>query len=249
MKFLAVIPARYASTRFPGKPLVDLGGKSMIERVYRQAAEEFDNLYVATDHPKIYESVTSFGGRAVLTSTSHTNGTSRVAEAVEKIEKLRGSTAQYVINIQGDEPFIEPQQLKELSSIFQDPNREIATLVKRIESNEELFNPAVVKVVLSQEGEALYFSRAALPFQRDTKREEWLKEHTYYRHVGLYGFKRGALFEMVSLPEGRLERVEMLEQLRWLEAGAKIWTKETKHPSFAIDTPEDVDKLRSLGLF
>jgi len=245
MEFLAIIPARYASTRFPGKPLTIISGKTMIERVYEQSCKAFENVYVATDNNRIFETVTNFGGRVVMTKTSHVNGTSRVLEAMTQIEKLRGTHCKYVINIQGDEPFIQPEQLKELSKCFNDPQTEIATLVKRITNSNDLFSPNTPKVVLGKTNQALYFSRSPIPYLRDLPSDKWLDNSIYYKHIGLYGYKRETLIDIVGMEPSSLEKAESLEQLRWLENGVKIVVSETAFESHSIDTPQDLDKLKA----
>jgi len=196
MKFLAIIPARYESTRFPGKPLADIGGKLMIKRVYEQSSKVFNDVYVATDDQRILDAVENFGGRAVLTSPDHPNGTSRALEAMYKIETLIGEQCEYVINIQGDEPFIEPAQIRELLSCFEHNETrdsgeiQIATLAKRFLPGEDIFNPNTPKVVLGKDGVALYFSRSPIPFVRDKERESWAQACPFFRHIGLYGYRR-----------------------------------------------------------
>lgn len=248
MEFLAIIPARYASTRFPGKPLTMISGKTMIERVYEQSSKAFENVYVATDDNRIFEAVTSFGGRAVMTLTSHLNGTSRVLEAMTQIEKLRGTHCKYVINIQGDEPFIKPDQFKELIGCFTNPQIEIATLVKKITNSEDLFSPDIPKVVLDKNGKALYFSRTPIPYLRDFPTNKWIDNGQYYKHIGLYGYKRETLIEITEMAPSLLEQAENLEQLRWLENGIKIVTTQTLFESYSIDTPQDLEKLRAKGV-
>ncbi|MDD2583742.1 MAG: 3-deoxy-manno-octulosonate cytidylyltransferase [Bacteroidales bacterium] len=245
MKFLAIIPARYASTRFPGKPLAMISGKTMIERVYEQSSKAFENVYVATDNSQIFKTVEEFGGRAIMTLSSHLNGTSRVLEAMTQIEKLRGVHCKYVINIQGDEPFIKPEQLKELIECFNNPQTEIATLVKEITDSSELFSKDIPKVVLGTNGQALYFSRSPIPHIRDIPSKEWLSNHQYYKHIGLYGYKRETLLEIAELAPSPLEKAESLEQLRWLESGIKIATNRTLFDSYSIDTPQDIENLRA----
>jgi 3-deoxy-manno-octulosonate cytidylyltransferase (CMP-KDO synthetase) len=248
MKFLAIIPARYASTRFPGKPLADIGGKLMIKRVYEQCCKVFEQVYVATDDQRIADAVENFGGRAVLTSESHPNGTSRALEAMYKIERLIGEKCQYVINIQGDEPFIEPAQIRELLSCFETPETEIATLAKLFLPGEDIFNPNSPKVVIGKNGNALYFSRSPIPFVRDCKEDEWFQKAKFYKHIGLYGYKREILEKIPTLEPTPLETAENLEQLRWLENGFKIKVAETLYVSHSIDTPGDIELLRSKGV-
>lgn len=248
MEFLAIIPARYASTRFPGKPLTMISGKTMIERVYEQSCKAFENVYVATDDNRIFETVINFGGRAIMTLASHLNGTSRVLEAMTQIEKLRGTHCKYVINIQGDEPFIKPEQLKELTSCFANPQTEIATLVKKITNSEDLFSPDIPKVVFGKNGQALYFSRSPIPYLRDIPKDQWVDIAQYYKHIGLYGYKRETLIEIAAMAPAPLEKAESLEQLRWLENGVKIAVNETIFDSYSIDTPEDLNKLKANGV-
>ncbi len=234
-----IIPSRYASTRFPGKPLTDLGGKTMIQRVYEQALQcpALDELWVATDDARIYDHVLSFGGKAVMTAAHHCNGTERCAE----VAATRLADSDVVINIQGDEPFIDPLQIAELISCFQHQETELATLIKEITRAELLFNPNVPKVVVGTHGQALYFSRAALPYQRDRKQEDWLQHHNYYKHIGIYGYRAGVLQSLVKLGPTPLELSESLEQLRWLEHGYRIQTKTTAFETLSIDTPEDLE--------
>lgn len=238
MKILIVIPARYASTRFPAKPLVDIGGKSMIQRVYEQAKKTpgISAVVVATDHQKISEHVTSFGGAVCMTKESHVSGTDRCYEALT----LQKDKFDYVINIQGDEPFIQPEQITLLANLL-DGSTEIATLVKSIENPEQLFNPNVVKAVISQKGEALYFSRSTIPHIRNTPNEVWMQKHTFYKHIGMYAYRTDILQQLTILPVSTLEKAESLEQLRWLENGFKIKVAETKQETIGIDTPEDLD--------
>ncbi len=248
MKYLAIIPSRYASVRFPGKPLAIISGMTMIQRVYLRASSVFEDVYVATDDSRIFDTVSSFGGRVVMTSSNHLNGTSRAHEAMHKIEKLRGEHCKYVINIQGDEPFIESDQLKELITCFDNNSTDIATLVKRIDKIEDVFNSNIPKVVLSNKKEALYFTRSPIPFVRDTDPDIWLSKTTYYKHVGLYGFKRNALEEIALMEPTYLEEAEKLEQLRWLQNGLKIIAEETLFETHPVDTPEDISLLRRKGI-
>jgi 3-deoxy-manno-octulosonate cytidylyltransferase (CMP-KDO synthetase) len=248
MEFLAIIPARYDSSRFPGKPLAMIGGKSMIQRVYEQSCQAFEDVYIATDHPDIYTAASDFGARVVMTSNTHPNGTSRVHEAMLKIEALRGVKCKYVINVQGDEPFIAPEQLTQLTRCFNNPETEIATLIKKIEDPEEILDSNTPKVVFTKEQRALYFSRSPIPFCRDKAAEDWGKETPHYKHIGLYGYKREALAEIVSLAPSPLEEAEKLEQLRWLENGMIISLAETSLESFSVDTPADIAMLKDKGL-
>ncbi len=242
---LGLIPARYASTRLPGKPLVDLGGLSMIERVVRQARQaNLARVVVATDDERILRHVHDFGGEAVLTRPAHASGTDRIWEAYERL----GSPPEVrcIVNIQGDEPFIHPAQINALTALFAAATAApaIATLVKPVVSAEELFSPHLPKVVLNARGEALYFSRHPLPYQRGREATEWLAHHHYLRHLGLYAYQPAVLAQLTQLPVSALEAAESLEQLRWLEAGFRIQCAETDLDAFGIDTPEDVEKAR-----
>lgn len=247
-EFIGIIPARYASSRFPGKPLADIFGKSMICRVYEQAAKVLQTVYVATDDERIFNAVEAFGGKAVMTSESHNSGTDRCAEAVLHIEKELGRSFSTVLNIQGDEPFIEPVQLELLMDCFTDSGARIATLVKPVGKPEELFDPNRPKVVVNARQEALYFSRSVIPFLRGRKPEEWIDAHAFYLHIGLYGYRNDVLQEITRLPQSPLEMAESLEQLRWLENGYAVSVRETRYDSFGIDTPEDLRRLTEAGL-
>ena len=241
MRVLAIIPARYASTRFPAKPLAILGGKMVVERVYDQVRKAVEKVVVATDDERIYDAVRSFGGEVVMTSTEHNSGTDRCAEAYEKL----GYEADIVINIQGDEPFIAPEQINTLIACFENDAIDIATLVKPFaESNgvEALENPNSPKVVINGANEAIYFSRSVVPYLRGVEREEWLKFHTFYKHIGIYAFRANALKEVTALPQSPLEKAEKLEQLRWLESGYKIGVGLTDIETVGIDTPEDLER-------
>lgn len=243
-RFVGIIPSRYASSRFPGKPLAQIGGKSMVERVYNQVSKVLDLVYVATDDERIFNAVEAFGGKAVMTSTNHKSGTDRVQEAYSKI----GQGREIVINIQGDEPFIQASQLETLCACFDKPGTQLATLVKPFEISDgiaALTNPNSPKVVLNKQGEALYFSRSVIPYKRGAELEEWLKHHTYYKHIGLYAYRADVLKEITSLPQGELELVESLEQLRWLENGYHIQTGITKAETVGIDTPEDLQRAEA----
>lgn len=244
MKFLALIPARYASSRFPGKPLADIHGKPMIRRVYERCAAVFgEDCYVATDDPRIEEAVRDFGGQVIMTSAAHRSGTDRCAEALDTAEKLTGRAFDIVVNIQGDEPFIATEQLEQIRSCFDDPATQIATLVKPFTPEENIFNENSPKAVLSASGDALYFSRSAIPFLRGVPHEEWQGRHTYYKHIGLYAYRSEVLREITKLPPSALEKAESLEQLRWLENGYRIRTAVTTLESHAIDTPEDLENI------
>lgn len=236
MKILAIIPSRMASTRFPNKPLVNIGGKTMIRRVYEQALKSdlLTKIIVATDHEDILKEVESFGGEVVMTSENHENGTSRCAEVVTQLNE----EFDIVINIQGDEPFFEPESIKSLVECFKNTEVLIATLCKKIETENDLTNPSVVKVVKSIQNRALYFSRATIPFTRDNN------SPTLYKHIGIYAYKPSILKKIVNLEETPLEKAEKLEQLRWLENDCNIYLGETKHESNSVDTLEDLIALK-----
>ncbi|MGM9732858.1 MAG: 3-deoxy-manno-octulosonate cytidylyltransferase [Prevotella sp.] len=246
MKFIAVIPARYASTRFPGKPLAILGGKTVIERVYQQVSNVIDDVYVATDDERIRQTVEGFGGKAVMTSPNHKSGTDRIEEAVEKI----GSDADVVVNVQGDEPFIHESQIRTVCECFNDEATQIATLGKpfgRTPSDiDAIENPNSPKIAVSKNGYALYFSRSVIPFCRGKERESWPESFPYLKHIGLYAYRRDVLREVTLLPQGELEKAESLEQLRWLENGYKIKVGTTNIETVGIDTPEDLAKAETI---
>lgn len=241
MNIVGIIPARFASTRFPGKPLIDISGKTMIQRVYEQAkkANSLSEVVVATDDERIAQHVQSFGGNVVMTSENHQSGTDRCFEAIEKFE----INADAVINIQGDEPFIQPEQINLVASCFSLKETELATLVKKISTNEELFNPNTPKVLLNSNKEAIYFSRQTIPYIRGKEQNGWLKQHTFYKHIGIYGYRTDVLATITQLQQSSLELAEALEQLRWLENGYKIKVEITDFESVAIDTPDDLQKL------
>ena len=245
MKFTAVIPARYASTRFPGKPLAMLGGKTVIQRVYEQAASVLSDVYVATDDERILSAVEAFGGRAVMTRTDHKSGTDRIEEAVEKIERQgmdKEGQGDVIINIQGDEPFVQPSQIKTLMALFDDPETQIGTLGKRFESMEAVQNPNSPKIVTDHRGFALYFSRSVIPFIRGIEVEDWLSHYPFLKHLGVYAYRREVLAEVTKLPQGVLEKAESLEQLRWLENGYRIRVGMTEVETVGIDTPADLER-------
>lgn len=240
-KFTALIPARFASTRFPGKPLATLGGKMVIERVYEQACKAFSEVFVCTDDERIMQAVESFGGTAIMTSTAHRSGTDRCQEAFAK----SGSTANIVVNIQGDEPFIHPSQLEAIKECFNEPKAQIATLVKPFKPADgwqALANPNSPKVVVDKDMNALYFSRSVVPYLRGVDESEWLSHHTFYKHIGLYAYRANVLQEITTLPQGTLEKAESLEQLRWLENGYTIKVGLTDIETIGIDTPEDLQR-------
>lgn len=238
---IAIIPARYASTRFPGKPLADINGKSMIQRVYEQVAKckSLSFVVVATDDQRIADAVKAFGGKVVMTNPDHPSGTDRCFEAYQ----ICGVEADIVVNVQGDEPFVDPSQLDCLIQLFDKHNVAIATLVKPIDNIADLHNPNKVKAVLSQTGAALYFSRQAIPYLRGVEEQMWLKKHCYYKHLGLYAYTPDTLSNLVQLPIADLEQAESLEQLRWLANDFQIHTAVTHLEALAVDTPEDLNKL------
>lgn len=242
MKFIGIIPARYASTRFPGKPLVDMKGKPMIQRVYEQVAGVLDNVCVATDDQRIVAAVEKFGGNVIMTSDQHRSGTDRCYEAYTKV----GKGYDVVVNIQGDEPFIQPRQIQLLKACFSDGRVEIATLVKPFRQEDDfetvLFNPNTPKVVINRNHEAIYFSRSVIPYIRGKAHTEWLHETTYYKHIGLYAYKANTLRILTYLPQSPLELAESLEQLRWIENGYRIKVAITHEETIGIDTPEDMEK-------
>ena len=242
IKFIAIIPARYASTRFPGKPLVELDGKIMVQRVYEQTSKAFENICVATDDERIFKAVESFNGNVVMTSESHRSGTDRCAEAVAKVEAQNNETFDVVFNIQGDEPFIQPEQLEKLKSSFADPGTEIATLIKPIIENDEVFNPNLPKVAFNVNQRAIYFSRSPIPYVRDKDKSEWHISHQFYRHLGLYAYRKDTLLEITKLRPSSLEIAESLEQNRWIENGYFIKIEKTGLETIGIDTPADLEK-------
>lgn len=240
MRFIAIIPARYASTRFEGKPLAVLGGKPVIQRVYEQVSAVMEAV-VATDDERIFRAVESFGGRVVMTSPDHKSGTDRCWEAYCKV----GIGCDVVVNVQGDEPFIRRSQIEAVKRCFDDPATDIATLVRPFAEEEGLAaleNPNSPKVVLDNGQHAVYFSRSVIPYLRGVEREDWLKRHTFYKHIGMYAFRAGVLKEVTSLPQSVLEKAESLEQLRWLENGYKIGVGITNVETIGIDTPEDLQQ-------
>ncbi len=246
MKIIGIIPSRYASTRFPGKPLIEILGKTMVQRVYEQAKKAacLDEVVVATDDERILLHVQKFGGRAILTSKNHQSGTDRCAEVLSKITGY-----DVAINIQGDEPFIDPRQITLLCSCFEDQETTIATLVKKIISTEELANVNTPKVILNLLNEAIYFSRAPIPYFRDAAEPDLLIAHMYYKHIGIYGYRSHTLQAITKLPVSSLEKAEALEQLRWIENGYRIKTAITEVDTHAIDTPNDLKYALASGLF
>lgn len=242
MKYIGIIPARYASSRFPGKPLADMKGKTMIQRVYERVKDVLDAVCVATDDTRIEQAVKAFGGNVVMTSNQHRSGTDRCYEAYKKI----GKGYDIIVNIQGDEPFIHPEQIQTLKNCFDAETTAIATLAKPFQADGDfestLFNPNSPKVVFNKDHEALYFSRSIIPYIRGKKYTEWLSSHTFYKHIGLYAYRAQALKEITQLPPSTLEIAENLEQLRWLENGYKIKVGITEQETIGIDTPADLEK-------
>jgi 3-deoxy-manno-octulosonate cytidylyltransferase (CMP-KDO synthetase) len=241
MKFLGVIPARFASTRFPGKPLADLLGKPLVVRVYERVAGSVDELVVATDDQRIFDVVRAHGGKAVMTSSDHRSGTDRCFEAYRN----QGITFDVVINIQGDEPFIQLSQIELLKDCFRDEDAQIATLVKPFPAGtafEELLNPNTPKVVLNARRQAIYFSRSVIPYIRGKKPEEWMESHVFYKHIGIYAYRAEVLEAITALPQSPLEIAESLEQLRWIENGYRIKVGITEEETIGVDTPEDLEK-------
>ena len=238
MKFIAIIPARYASTRFPGKPLAILSGKPVIQRVYEQAVSVLPEAYVATDDERIFQAVESFGGRAVMTRADHKSGTDRIEEAATKI----GTDADVIINIQGDEPFIQSSQINTLMQLFENTETQIGTLGKPFENMEAISNPNSPKIVTDRRGFALYFSRSVIPYVRGQEQATWLSHYPYLKHLGIYAYRREVLREVTQLPQSPLEKAESLEQLRWLENGYRIRVGITDVETVGIDTPEDLQR-------
>jgi 3-deoxy-manno-octulosonate cytidylyltransferase (CMP-KDO synthetase) len=246
-KILGIIPSRYDSSRFPGKPLIDLAGKSMIQRVYEQVkkSNSLSDVIVATDDERIFAHVENFGGKAMMTSSSHQSGTDRCAEVLEKLN----SDFHAVINIQGDEPFINPEQIDLLAKCFEDKNTQLATLINKTDDVNLIMNPNRIKVVIDKNNTALYFSRSNIPYVRGIDPGEWGAYTPLYLHIGIYGYRSDILKEITKLPISNLERAESLEQLRWLENGYRMKVAETKFESYSIDSPEDVNGvLKMAGL-
>lgn len=244
MNFLALIPARYASTRFPGKPLALLAGKPIIQHVYERVSTVFENAYVVTDDERIEACVKTFGGRSVMTGTHHKSGTDRCFEALEKL----GAGFDVVVNVQGDEPFIAASQLETIKQCFEDADTQIATLVKPFvpaDGIEALENPNSPKVVLDNNSYAVYFSRSVIPYLRGVDKSEWLTQHTFYKHIGLYAYRCEVLKAITAMPLGVLEQAESLEQLRWLQAGYRIKVGSTDVETIGIDTPEDLERAKN----
>lgn len=246
MKILGVIPARYASTRFPGKPLADIGGKSMIQRVYEQAeqAADLDEVLVATDDARIFRHVQKFGGEAVMTSPDCNSGTERIVEVARSYPECGA-----FVNIQGDEPFIDPVQIDQVCGLLATTGPRIATLLRPMQDLGLLHNPNVVKVVRAADGRAMYFSRSPIPYLRNESPEDWSKANSFYQHIGIYGYTAEAIAAIAEMPPSVYEAAESLEQLRWLEHGLPIYTALTTVETLAVDTPEDLERIRQhLGL-
>jgi 3-deoxy-manno-octulosonate cytidylyltransferase (CMP-KDO synthetase) len=246
MRFIAIIPARYASTRFPGKPLAEIGGKPMIQHVYERTNAYFEYAVVATDDERIAEAVRAFGGDVVMTRTTHRSGTERCAEALNIAEASYATEFDVVVNVQGDEPFVSGDHLEKIKGAFDSADVQIATLVKKFGEGEDIFNPNSPKVVVSADWRALYFSRSPIPYIRNAEQSDWQRTGLYYKHIGLYAYRAHILREIVALPSGHLETAESLEQLRWLEHGYAITVRETTAETLAVDTPEDLERVREV---
>lgn len=238
MKFIGIIPARYDSTRFPGKPLALLGGKPVIQHVYEKVAAVLEAAYVATDDERIYDVVKSFGGQVVMTRTDHKSGTDRIEEAIEKI----GGEWDVVVNVQGDEPFVAKSQLDTICHCFDDPTTQIATLGKPFESMEAVQNPNSPKIVVDNMGFAMYFSRSVIPYVRGKEKSSWLTHYPFLKHLGIYAYRKDVLRQVTQLPQSSLEIAESLEQLRWLQNGFKIKVGTTDVETVGIDTPQDLER-------
>lgn len=247
MNFIAVIPARYASTRFPAKPLAILGGKPVIQRVYEQVKSVLPNVYVATDDERIADCVRHFDGNVIMTRTDHKSGTDRIEEAVEKIEEAGSALSDtIIINVQGDEPFIHPSQIEELMRQFENESTQIATLGKPFGKDvEAVCNPNSPKIVTDNKGFALYFSRSVIPYVRGAEPETWADSFPYLKHIGIYAYRRNVLREVTQLPQSSLEKAESLEQLRWLQNGYRIRVGQTNIETIGIDTPDDLAKAEA----
>ena len=244
MKIFGIIPARYASVRFPGKPLAQLEGRSMVEWVYQRASKAFATVAVATDDERIAAEVRRFGGYVVITSPDHRSGTDRCAEALPLIQKETGTKADVVVNIQGDEPFVDPVLLSRLAACFDNENTQIATVVKSFETINDLFNPNHVKAVITATGRAVYFSRSPIPYIRGVAQDDWLNHHTFFWHLGLYAYRADVLARLTQLPPSALEIAESLEQNRWIENDYHIHVIQSQSENIAVDTPEDLSKAR-----
>lgn len=244
MRILGLIPARYASTRFPGKPLAEISGKPMIQWVYERTSKVFDWVYVATDDERIKSAVEMFGGKVVMTSSTHQSGTDRCAEALDKVEAMLNIKFDVVVNIQGDEPFIQPEQLIKVASCFNEPTTQLATLVKQFSDKEDVFNPNTPKVILNKNNEAIYFSRSVIPFLRSKEKTDWQSNYPFFKHIGLYAYRSNVLREITKLAQSTLELAESLEQLRWIENNYRIKVEKTEMETLAVDTPEDLERVK-----
>ena len=243
MKTLGIIPARFASTRLDGKPLKDICGKTMIQRVYEQAKKALEHVYIATDDSRIEAEVKSFGGNVVMTSEEHTTGTNRCVEAYNIVQKELNIDFDAVLNIQGDEPLLEPEILTSLANCFNDPSTEMATLIRPVNKKKELLSTSDIWVVIDKNDYALYFSREVIPHVRGVQKDDWIEYHAYYKHIGMYGFTPKAIKQFASMDQTSLEKSESLEQLRWLENGGKIKVAHTTHHALSVDTQEDLDEV------
>ncbi len=246
MKAIAIIPARFGSSRLEGKPLVDILGKPMIQRVYEQTVKAIPTVFVATDDERIKQVVIDFGGNVIMTSVDHENGTTRCLEAYERITEKLDEQYDVIVNVQGDEPMLEPEQLSELLKPFDNQDVRFSTLVSPVKSVQDLFIESEVFVVFDRNNKAMYFSRSVIPHIRGVHQTHWLEHHTYFKHVGLYAYSYSALKEFANLPSSKLERVESLEQNRWIENGNDIYVELTYHETVSIDTIDDLKKVRSL---
>ncbi len=247
MKFVAIIPARYGSTRLPGKPLININGKPMVQHVYERSKQVVDDVYVATDDERIFDVIIGFGGKVIMTSKKHESGTDRCAEAIEKIHEDSEEKFDIIVNVQGDEPFIYPEQISTVMSCFNKKSTQIATLVKPINNSEDILNPNKPKVVLNLKNEAIYFSRSPIPYIKGNKEKDWIK-HKFYKHIGIYAYRYDILKKITKLEPTYLEQSEMLEQLRWIENNFKIKVEFTEHESLSIDTKRDLMKINQTGL-
>ena len=243
MKILGIIPARFASTRLEGKPLKNICGKTMIQRVYEQASQALEHVYVATDDSRIEAEVNGFGGNVVMTSTEHATGTNRCVEAYNILQKSLNIDFDAVLNIQGDEPLLEPDILTRLANCFKDPSTEMATLIRPVHDKKELLATSDIWVVIDKNDYALYFSREVIPHVRGVQKGDWTDHHAYYKHIGMYGFTPKAIKQFASMKQTSLEKAESLEQLRWLENGGKIKVAHTAHRAISVDTQEDLDEV------
>ncbi len=247
MKTIGIIPARWASSRFPGKPLAKIGSKTMIERVYTQSLKALDFVVVATDDKRIFDEVKRFNGQVVMTSDKHLSGTDRCAEALNVFQHESGQSFDVVINIQGDEPFIQENQIMDIISCFNDVNTQIATLIKKITEPNIVFDPGCPKVIMNKKSEAIYFSRSTIPYIFNTEEKNWFYKYTFYEHLGIYAYTSKVLLEITKLPVSVLEIAESLEQNRWLENDYKIKLIETDHENISIDTKEDLNQILKKG--